>query len=440
MIATAMATRVLRQASMIRNRTSSACLSSRSNSSSSIRGISSTSPSSSEVMVDRYVTHSSSSSPNEYQERLPNDDRERNSLFTDESSRSMAGVTASVRHDWSKQEIAEIYNQPFHELMYQASTVHRMYWNAAEVQQCTLLSIKTGGCTEDCSYCSQSIRHKTFVKPTPTMKVQEVLAAAQKAKDAGSTRFCMGAAWRELGNKKNAFNHILDMVSGVNKMGLEVCCTLGMLNAEQARQLKQAGLTAYNHNLDTSPEHYPKVITTRTYEDRLNTIANVRDAGISVCCGGILGLGEQETDRVGLLHVLANLPEHPESVPINALVSVDGTPLGDEDDIANVDAFDMARMIATARIVMPRTMVRLSAGRLSFSDAEQYMMFQAGANSIFNGEKLLTTDNPGVDQDTALFGKLGFVGKPAHKGPMVAPTEVHGEVHITKHVAQKQYA
>ena len=435
-----MATRVLRQASMIRNRTSSACLSSRSNSSSSIRGISSTSPSSSEVMVDRYVTHSSSSSPNEYQERLPNDDRERNSLFTDESSRSMAGVTASVRHDWSKQEIAEIYNQPFHELMYQASTVHRMYWNAAEVQQCTLLSIKTGGCTEDCSYCSQSIRHKTFVKPTPTMKVQEVLAAAQKAKDAGSTRFCMGAAWRELGNKKNAFNHILDMVSGVNKMGLEVCCTLGMLNAEQARQLKQAGLTAYNHNLDTSPEHYPKVITTRTYEDRLNTIANVRDAGISVCCGGILGLGEQETDRVGLLHVLANLPEHPESVPINALVSVDGTPLGDEDDIANVDAFDMARMIATARIVMPRTMVRLSAGRLSFSDAEQYMMFQAGANSIFNGEKLLTTDNPGVDQDTALFGKLGFVGKPAHKGPMVAPTEVHGEVHITKHVAQKQYA
>ena len=444
MIATAMATRVLRQASMIRNRTSSVCVGS-----SSIRGISSTSPSSSssEVMVDKYVTRSSSSrssssssSSMEYQERLPNDDRERNSLFMEESSRSMAGVTASVRHDWTKQEIADIYSLPFHELMYKASTVHRMYWNAAEVQQCTLLSIKTGGCTEDCSYCSQSIRHKTFVKPTPTMKVQEVLAAAQKAKDAGSTRFCMGAAWRELGNKKNAFNHILDMVSGVNKMGLEVCCTLGMLNAEQARQLKQAGLTAYNHNLDTSPEHYPNVITTRTYEDRLNTIANVRDAGISVCCGGILGLGEQETDRVGLLHVLATLPEHPESVPINALVSVDGTPLGDEDDIASVDAFDMARMIATARIVMPRTMVRLSAGRLSFSDAEQYMMFQAGANSIFNGEKLLTTDNPGVDQDAALFGKLGFVGKPAHQGPMVAPTEVHGEVHITKHVAQKQYA
>jgi biotin synthase len=281
------------------------------------------------------------------------------------------------------------------------------------------------------------------------MKVQEVLEAAKRAKDAGSTRFCMGAAWRELGNKKNAFNHILDMVKGVNGMGLEVCCTLGMLNAEQARQLKEAGLTAYNHNLDTSPEHYPNVITTRTYEDRLETIANVRDAGISVCCGGILGLGEKETDRVGLLHVLATLPEHPESVPINALVAVEGTPLGDadaddeteSDGIADVDAFDMARMIATARIVMPRTMVRLSAGRLSFSDAEQYLMFQAGANSIFNGDKLLTTDNPAFDADTALFQKLGFVGKPAHAGPRVAPTEVSGEVEITQVKGmEQQYA
>jgi len=372
-------------------------------------------------------------------ERLPNDDRERNSIYMDESSRSMAGVTASVRHDWTKDEIAKIYEQPFHELMYQAGTVHRMYWDPSEVQQCTLLSIKTGGCTEDCSYCSQSVRHKTFVKPTPTMKVQEVLKAAAAAKEAGSTRFCMGAAWRELGNKKNAFNHILEMVKGVNGMGLEVCCTLGMLDATQAKQLKQAGLSAYNHNLDTSPEHYPKVITTRSYEDRLNTISNVRDAGISVCCGGILGLGEQETDRVGLLHVLATLPEHPESVPINALVSVEGTPIGDDiDDLAKVDAFDMARMIATARIVMPRTMVRLSAGRLSFSDAEQYMMFQAGANSIFNGDKLLTTDNPGMDKDTSLFEKLGFVGKPAHKGPMVAPLEASGQVHISKYEATKQ--
>ena len=379
-------------------------------------------------------------SPSSSTTRLPNNDRERNALYSSEESRTMGNVTASVRHDWTKEEIAAIYNLPFHELMYRASTTHRMYWNPNEVQQCTLLSIKTGGCTEDCSYCSQSTRHKTFVKPTPTMKVQQVLEAAARAKEAGSTRFCMGAAWRELGNKKNAFNNILEMVRGVNGMGMEVCCTLGMLTAEQAKQLKEAGLSAYNHNLDTSPEHYPNVITTRSYEDRLNTIANVRDAGISVCCGGILGLGEQENDRVGLLHVLATLPEHPESVPINALVSVDGTPLGDDDDISTVDAFDMAKMIATARIVMPRTMVRLSAGRLSFSDAEQYMMFQAGANSIFNGDKLLTTDNPEFDEDQALFKKLGFVGKPAHQGPMVAPAEEDGAVVITKVEAQKQYA
>jgi len=412
------------------------------------------------VFVDKFVSSpspspplasaSSSSRQSEFL-RHPNDVHDRNSIYADEDTRSLGGITASVRHNWTKSEIASIYTLPFHELMYRASTVHRMYWDPAEVQQCTLLSIKTGGCTEDCSYCSQSTRHKTFVKPTPTMKVQEVLAAATRAKEAGSTRFCMGAAWRELGNKKNAFGHILEMVRGVNGMGLEVCCTLGMLTAEQARQLKEAGLTAYNHNLDTSPEHYPNVITTRTYEDRLQTIANVREAGISVCCGGILGLGEKETDRVGLLHVLATLPEHPESVPINALVAVKGTPLGDaaaedeeaaaDDGIANVDAFDMARMIATARIVMPRTMVRLSAGRLSFSDAEQFLMFQVGANSIFNGDKLLTTDNPAFDSDTALFHKLGFVGKPAHAGPRVAPMEMSGEVEITKVKGmEQQYA
>ena len=387
------------------------------------------------VMVEKF-----SALTQKQQARLPNDAKERNALYAEEEERRMGNVTAQVRHDWTKEEIAEIYNLPFHDLMYRASTVHRMYWDPSEVQQCTLLSIKTGGCTEDCSYCSQSTRHKTFVKPTPTMKVQEVLEAARRAKDAGSTRFCMGAAWRELGNKKNAFNHILEMVRGVNGMGLEVCCTLGMLNAEQAKQLKEAGLTAYNHNLDTSPEHYPNVITTRSYEDRLNTIANVRDAGISVCCGGILGLGEQDTDRVGLLHVLATLPEHPESVPINALVHVEGTPLGDNEDISKVDAFDMARMIATARIVMPRTMVRLSAGRLSFSDAEQFLMFHAGANSIFNGDKLLTTSNPEFDEDQALFQKLGFQGKPAHKGPMVAPAEEFGHVVITKTQARMQQA
>lgn len=374
---------------------------------------------------------------------MPNDVRERNAAYASEDLRSMGGISSRVRNDWTKDEINEIYQMPFIDLIYRASTVHRMYWDPSEVQQCTLLSIKTGGCTEDCGYCSQSVRYKTFVKPTPTMKVKEVLEAAQRAKNAGSTRFCMGAAWRELGNKTNAFNHILEMVRGVNGMGLEVCCTLGMLSAEQARALKEAGLTAYNHNLDTSPEHYPNVTTTRTYEDRLQTIANVREAGISVCCGGILGLGEKEHDRVGLLHVLATLPDHPESVPINALVSVKGTPLGNAPDIDRVDAFDMARMIATARIVMPRTMVRLSAGRLSFSEAEQFLMFQAGANSIFNGEKLLTTPNPEFDADEELFNKFGFRGKPAHQGPRVAPAEEKGAVkisHVKVSANEKQYA
>jgi len=407
--------------------------------STSMRNTGSNSNASQQIMISRFKASPQPVPEENY--RLPNDVNERNAVYDDEDQRSMAGIEASVRHNWTKPEIAEIYSLPFHNLMYQAATVHRMYWDPAEVQQCTLLSIKTGGCTEDCSYCSQSSRHKTFVKPTPTMKVKEVLEAAKRAKEAGSTRFCMGAAWRELGGKKNAFGHILDMVEGVNGMGMEVCCTLGMLDATQAKQLKQAGLTSYNHNLDTSPEHYPKVITTRSYQDRLDTISNVRDAGISVCCGGILGLGEEETDRVGLLHVLATLPEHPESVPINALVGVEGTPLGDNESIKPVDAFEMARMIATARIVMPRTMVRLSAGRLSFSDAEQYLMFQAGANSIFNGDKLLTTSNPGLDVDTALFTKLGFHGKPAHKGPLIAPSELNGQVEITKvHGSEKQYA
>lgn len=319
---------------------------------------------------------------------------------------------------------------PMLELLYRASSVHRMFFNPQEVQQCTLLSIKTGGCTEDCGYCSQSVRHKTFVKPTPQMKVAEVIEAAKRAKEAGSTRFCMGAAWRELGNKKKAFNNILDMVREVNGMGLEVCCTLGMLDAEQARQLKAAGLTAYNHNLDTSREFYPSVITTRTYEDRLNTIANVREAGISVCCGGILGLGEGENDRVGLLHTLATLEEHPESVPINALVAVDGTPLGDE-GVKVPDIWDMGRMIATARVVMPRTMVRLSAGRLSFSEAEQAMMFMAGANSIFTGDRLLTTSNPEFDTDKALFAKLGLNGKPAHTAPLESPLHMTERVVVT---------
>lgn len=372
--------------------------------------------------------------------RAPNDFLDRERRAEDEIGRRMGATEASVRHDWTKTEIAEIFDLPLHELLYKASTVHRMYWDPSEVQQCTLLSIKTGGCTEDCSYCSQSTRHKTFVKPTPTMKVQEVLEAARRAKEAGSTRFCMGAAWRELGEKKNAFRHILEMVKGANGMGMEVCCTLGMLTPEQAQQLKEAGLTAYNHNLDTSPEHYPKVITTRSYEDRLQTIANVRDAGISVCCGGILGLGEDESDRVGLLHVLATLPEHPESVPVNALVAVKGTRLENSGDFDDVSALEMVRMIATARIIMPRTMVRLSAGRLSFSEAEQFMMFQAGANSIFNGDKLLTTDNPDYDEDMNLFAKLGLRGKPAHAGPLEPPAVREGFVEVTTVRAKLQQA
>jgi len=367
--------------------------------------------------------------------RLPNDVNERNNLYKNETARTMNGITARVRHDWTKAEINDIYNQPFVDLMYEAATIHRMYWDPSEVQQCTLMSIKTGGCTEDCSYCSQSVRHKTFVKPTPTMKVNEVLAAAKAAKESGTTRFCMGAAWRELGNKSNAFKHILEMVRGVKSLDLEVCCTLGMLTPEQARQLKEAGLTAYNHNLDTSPEHYPKVITTRSYQDRLDTISNVRDAGISVCCGGILGLGEEESDRVGLLHVLATLPDHPESVPINALVKVEGTRLADENDDTDakqddVNVFDMARMIATARIVMPRTMVRLSAGRKSFTEAEQYLLFQAGANSMFYGDKLLTTGNPDVKDDVIMMNKLGFKGKPAFQGPLKSVAEMEGHVQI----------
>ena len=306
-------------------------------------------------------------------------------------------AAAAVRTDWTKKEIHEIYKLPFTELLHRASTTHRLHFDPLEVQKCTLLSIKTGGCNEDCKYCAQSTRYKTFVKPEPMMSVDAVVEAAKRAKDAGSTRFCMGTAWREMGNKKGAFGKILNMVEEVNGLGLEVCCTLGMVNETQAKQLKEAGLTAYNHNLDTSREHYPSVITTRTYDDRLQTIKNVRAAGISVCCGGILGIGESEADRVGLLHELSTMEEHPESVPINALVQIEGTPMMDSGETP--DVFQMARTIATARIIMPRSMVRLSAGRMSFSPIEQAVMFLAGANSIFTGDKLLTTANPAFDED-----------------------------------------
>lgn len=310
---------------------------------------------------------------------------------------------------------------PLLELVHKAANTHRQYFNPKEVQQCTLLSIKTGGCVEDCKYCSQSAKHATFVKPTPTMKVLEVVEMARRAKEAGSTRFCMGAAWRDVGETKDrkAFSSVLEMVRQVNGMGLEVCCTLGMLNESQAIQLKEAGLTAYNHNLDTSREFYPEVITTRSYDERLKTIENVRKAGISVCSGGILGLGEKDTDRVGLLHTLATMSEHPESVPINALVAIEGTPLANSTTPpVPPSALEMTRMIATARVVLPRSMVRLSAGRLGFSAAEQALMFMAGANSIFYGDQLLTTSNPETEKDKLMFKELGLQGKPPHSAPL----------------------
>ncbi len=320
-------------------------------------------------------------------------------------------MKAPIRNDWSVQEIENVYNTPLLELVYRAATVHRQYNDTGEVQVCTLLSIKTGGCSEDCAYCPQAARYNTGVNVHALMKKDEVLEYAAKAKAAGSTRFCMGAAWREVRDNRD-FDRVLDMVKGVNEMGMEVCCTLGMLTADQARKLADAGLYAYNHNLDTSSEYYGEIITTRTYNDRLETLDNVRKAGVSVCCGGIVGLGETHEDRVKMLHTLATLPEHPESVPINALVPVPGTPLADN---AKVDVWDMIRMIATARILMPKAMVRLSAGRTSMSVSDQALCFMAGANSIFAGDKLLTTPNPTFDEDMTMFNMLGLQPREAFK-------------------------
>lgn len=316
-----------------------------------------------------------------------------------------------IRKNWSIEEIRGIYQLPLLELVYRAATIHRKYNNTAEVQVCTLLSVKTGGCSEDCAYCPQAARYNTDVKVHALMKTDEVLEYAQKAKQAGSTRFCMGAAWREIRDNKD-FDRVLDMVKGVNAMGMEVCCTLGMLTESQAKKLADAGLYAYNHNLDTSSEYYDEIITTRTYDERLDTLGNVRKAGISVCCGGIIGLGETHEDRVNMLQTLATLPEHPESVPINALVRVKGTPL---EHNPKVDIWDMVRMIATARILMPKSMVRLSAGRAEMSIPEQAFCFMAGANSIFAGDKLLTTPNPSFEDDNAMFSLLGLSAMDAFK-------------------------
>ncbi len=310
----------------------------------------------------------------------------------------------SLRHDWTEAELESIYNLPLTELVFQAQSVHRQYHAPNKVQQCTLLSIKTGACPEDCAYCPQSAHHNTELEKEALIDVDEALAAAREAKANGSTRFCMGAAWREVRPGKQ-FDQVLEMVRGVRALGMEACCTLGMLTEEQARQLGEAGLTAYNHNLDTGPDYYDKIITTRTYADRLRTIQNVRKAGVTVCCGGIVGMGERVQDRIAMLAVLAGHDPHPESVPINALVAVEGTPLEDQPPI---DPLEMVRIIATARIAMPSSMVRLSAGRTAMTDETQALCFLAGANSIFAGEKLLTTPNPGEDRDKALFDKLGL--------------------------------
>ena len=288
---------------------------------------------------------------------------------------------------------------------------------------CTLLSVKTGGCPEDCAYCPQAARYNTGVNVQALMKKEEVMEYARKAKEAGSTRFCMGAAWREVRDNRD-FDRVLDMVHGVNELGLEVCCTLGMLTEDQAKKLADAGLYSYNHNLDTSAEYYGDIITTRTYDDRLRTLDNVRKAGVTVCCGGIIGLGETHHDRIKMLHTLCTLPEHPESVPINALVAVKGTPL---ENNAKTDVWDMVRMIATARIIMPRTMVRLSAGRMELSIAEQALCFMAGANSIFAGERLLTTPNPAFEEDMAMFDMLGLKPREAFKNEKNAAPVVNGE-------------
>lgn len=309
----------------------------------------------------------------------------------------------SVRHDWQREEVRSLFELPFSDLMYQAQTVHRQNFNPNEVQVSTLCSIKTGACPEDCKYCPQSARYDTGLEKEKLMRVDKVLEEAKAAKASGATRFCMGAAWRS--PKKKDMPYVTEMVKEVKALGLETCMTLGMVSGDQAQELAGAGLDYYNHNLDTSPEFYGDVITTRTYQDRLETLDNVRQAGMKVCCGGIVGMGEDASDRVGLLLQLANMREHPESVPVNMLVKVEGTPLADQ---ADLDPFEFVRTIAVARILMPKSHVRLSAGREAMNDQMQAMTFLAGANSIFYGEKLLTTSNPEANSDMMLFKRLGI--------------------------------
>lgn len=330
-----------------------------------------------------------------------------NPLHTHSSPSLDKNESASLaipRHNWTREEIREVYNQPFPDLLFQAQVIHRQNFSALKIQRSTLLSIKTGGCPENCKYCPQSAHYDTGVNKHKVLPKEVVVSEALKAKQSGSTRFCMGAAWREVKDGPE-FDKVLELVEAVSDLGLEVCCTLGMLSASQAQRLKAAGCHAYNHNLDTSPEYYGSIISTRTYQDRLVTLENVRGAGITVCCGGILGMGESVEDRFGLLAQLCSLQPHPESVPINMLVRIEGTPLADQSDL---DPLDFVRLVATARVVLPGSMVRLSAGRKSMSETTQALCFLAGANSIFAGDKLLTTPNPAVDEDELLISKLGM--------------------------------
>src|SRR5579871_1057495 len=315
-----------------------------------------------------------------------------------------ATTTGTLRYDWTLPEIEAIYTTPLLELVFKAQCIHREHHRANEVQGCMLLSIKTGGCPEDCGYCSQSAHYDTEITRRELLSVEETLAAARQAQAGGATRFCMGAAWRSVPGGA-PFERVLEMVRGVRALGMEACCTLGMLTQDQADALAEAGLSAYNHNLDTSPDFYGQIITTRTYQERLTTLARVRQAGVTVCCGGIIGMGEDRAARYGLLRELSSLRPHPESVPVNMLVRVEGTPLADRPP---EDPLELVRMIATARILMPASMVRLSAGRLSLSDEAQALCLLAGANSVFLGDRLLTTPNPDADDDQRLFQKLGM--------------------------------
>jgi len=343
-------------------------------------------------------------------------------------AQSSASVVA-VRPDWKRSEIDALFALPFNDLLFQAASVHRAHFDPNAVQVSTLLSIKTGACPEDCKYCSQSGHYNTELEKEKLLEVARVVEEARAARDKGASRFCMGAAWRSPRDKDMPY--VLDMVRQVKSLGLETCMTLGMLDPGQAEALADAGLDYYNHNLDTSPEYYGQVITTRTYNDRLSTLANVRDAGMKVCCGGIVGMGEQRDDRVGLLQQLANLPHHPESVPINMLVKIEGTPLADVDDL---DPFEFVRTVAVARILMPESYVRLSAGRQEMNDEAQALCFLAGANSIFYGERLLTTDNPEASHDKQLFNRLGIHPLDLRHE---ASDEAHEEV-IKAQVAEQQ--